>query len=124
MFYRLAADGLVLFHLSFIVFVMVGGLLLLRWPRLCWLHLPAVAWGIMVELLHLPCPLTEWENRLRAAAGDIGYPDSFVEHYLIPVIYPAKLTPGIQLWLGGLVIAVNALVYLWLWRSRRRSAVH
>ena len=69
MFYRLAADGLVLFHLSFIVFVMVGGLLLLRWPRLCWLHLPAVAWGILVELLHLPCPLTEWENRLRAAAG-------------------------------------------------------
>lgn len=124
MFYRLAADGLVLFHLSFIVFVMVGGLLLLRWPRLCWLHLPAVAWGILVELLHLPCPLTEWENRLRTAAGDIGYPDSFVEHYLIPVIYPAKLTPGIQLWLGGLVIAVNALVYLWLWRSRKRSAVH
>ncbi|MBV6290365.1 DUF2784 domain-containing protein [Pseudomonas aegrilactucae] len=124
MLYRFAADGLVLFHLSFIVFVMVGGLLLLRWPRLCWLHLPAVAWGIMVELLHLPCPLTEWENRLRAAAGDIGYPDSFVEHYLIPVIYPAKLTPGIQLWLGALVIAVNALVYLWLWRSRRRSAVH
>lgn len=123
MFFRLAADGLVLFHLSFIVFVMLGGLLVLRWPRLCWLHLPAVTWGVLVEVLHLPCPLTEWENRLRAAAGDTGYPDSFVEHYLIPLIYPAKLTAGIQLWLGALVFAVNAGVYAWLCYSRRRRAL-
>lgn len=123
MFFRLAADGLVLFHLTFIVFVMLGGLLVLRWPRLCWLHLPAVTWGVLVEVLHLPCPLTEWENRLRAAAGDTGYPDSFVEHYLIPLIYPVKLTAGIQLWLGALVFVVNAGVYAWLCYSRRRRAL-
>ncbi|MFF3699925.1 DUF2784 domain-containing protein [Pseudomonas qingdaonensis] len=123
MFFRLAADGLVLFHLTFIVFVMLGGLLVLRWPRLCWLHLPAVTWGVLVEVLHLPCPLTEWENRLRAAAGDTGYPDSFVEHYLIPLIYPAKLTAGIQLWPGALVFVVNAGVYAWLCYSRRRRAL-
>ncbi|MNJ73465.1 hypothetical protein D3C77_702600 [compost metagenome] len=74
-------------------------------------------------MLHLPCPLTEWENRLRAAAGDTGYPDSFVEHYLIPLIYPAKLTAGIQLWLGALVFVVNAGVYAWLCYSRRRRAL-
>lgn len=121
MLLRLAADALVLLHLVFILFVLGGGLLLLRWPRLAWLHLPAVAWGAVVELCHLLCPLTPWENQLRRAAGQAGYDGGFVEHYLIPLIYPAGLTPQIQLWLGALVLLVNGAVYGWLlWRWRRR----
>lgn len=123
MLWRLAADALVLVHLVFILFVMLGGLLVWRWPRLCWLHLPTVAWGIVVEALHLTCPLTPWENQLRHAAGDAGYSGSFVEHYLLPVIYPSGLTPQIQLGLAALVVAVNMAVYAGLfWRRRKRSA--
>lgn len=123
MLWRLAADALVLVHLAFILFVMLGGLLVWRWPRLCWLHLPAVAWGIVVEALHLTCPLTPWENQLRRAAGDAGYSGSFVEHYVLPVIYPAGLTPQIQLVLAALVVLVNASVYgvsLWRWCKHTR----
>ncbi|MCY1406253.1 hypothetical protein D9M71_215130 [compost metagenome] len=119
MFYRIAADGLLLVHLAFIVFVLGGGLLVLKWPRLCWWHLPAVAWGIAVEVLHLPCPLTGWENQLRRAAGEAGYTGGFIEHYLWPLIYPAGLTPGIQVWLGLFVILINGLVY-WLILKRRK----
>ncbi|WP_457980415.1 DUF2784 domain-containing protein [Ectopseudomonas composti] len=112
--WRLAADALVVLHLGFILFVLFGGLLLLRWPRLLWLHLPAVAWGATVEFFHLLCPLTPWENQLRQAAGDAGYEGGFIEHYLIPLIYPAGLTPQIQLWLGGIVLLINATVYAYL----------
>lgn len=121
MFWRMAADALVVIHLGFILFVMLGGLLLLRWPRLIWLHVPAVAWGVIVECLHLGCPLTPWENQLRRMAGQAGYEGGFIEHYLIPLIYPAGLTPAIQLWLGGIVVLVNAAVYAWLigrWRRK------
>lgn len=124
MLWRMAADALVLVHLGFILFVLFGGLLLLRWPRLLWLHLPAVAWGIVVECLHLGCPLTPWENQLRRAAGQAGYEGGFIEHYLIPLIYPAGLTPQIQLWLGAIVVLVNLAVYAWLiwrWRSGPRA---
>ena len=113
MIWRTAADALVLVHLGFILFVLFGGLLLLRWPRLLWLHVPAVAWGIAVECLHLGCPLTPWENQLRRAAGQAGYEGGFIEHYLIPLIYPAGLTPQIQLWLGAIVVLVNLTVYAW-----------
>ncbi|MCK8669257.1 DUF2784 domain-containing protein [Pseudomonas azerbaijanoccidens] len=112
MFYRIAADGLVLFHLVFIVFVLFGGLLVLKWRHLIWWHLPAAAWGVAVELFHLPCPLTRWENLMRHAAGQSGYGAGFIEHYVWPVIYPAGLTPAIQLWQGALVLLVNGLVYL------------
>lgn len=119
MLLRLAADALVLLHLAFILFVLGGGLLLLRWPRLAWLHLPAVAWGATVEFFHLLCPLTPWENQLRRAAGQAGYDGGFVEHYLIPLIYPAGLTAQLQLWLGAVVLLVNGAVYGWLvWRWR------
>lgn len=90
MLWRMAADALVVVHLSFILFVLLGGLLLLRWPRLLWLHLPAVTWGIVVECLHLGCPLTPWENQLRRMAGQAGYEGGFIEHYLIPLIYTLK----------------------------------
>ncbi|WP_296230615.1 DUF2784 domain-containing protein [uncultured Pseudomonas sp.] len=122
MLWRMAADALVLVHLGFILFVLLGGLLLLRWPRLIWLHMPAVAWGIVVECLHLGCPLTPWENQLRRAAGQAGYDGGFIEHYLIPLIYPAGLTPQIQLWLGAIVVLVNLSIYAWLiWRWRNKA---
>ena len=121
MLLRLAADALVLLHLAFILFVLGGGLLLLRWPRLAWLHLPAVAWGATVEFFQLLCPLTPWENQLRRAAGQAGYDGGFVEHYLIPLIYPAGLTAQLQLWLGAVVLLVNGVVYGWLiWHWKRR----
>ncbi|MCI3944489.1 hypothetical protein K0038_01504 [Pseudomonas syringae] len=111
MVYRIAADAVVVFHLVFILFVLFGGLLVLRRPWLALLHVPAIAWGAAVEFLHLYCPLTPLENALRASAGEQGYDGGFVEHYLIPLIYPAGLTPGIQLWLGSVVLLVNVFVY-------------
>ena len=121
MILRMAADTVVLMHLLFILFVLGGGLLVLRWPKLVLLHLPAAAWGAAVEFLHLYCPLTPLENHLRQAAGQAGYEGGFVEYYLIPLIYPAGLTPQVQLWLGGVVLAINVPVYLWLlWRVVRR----
>ncbi|BAU72955.1 DUF2784 domain-containing protein [Metapseudomonas furukawaii] len=121
MIHGLAADAVLLLHLAFILFVVLGGLLVLRWPRLALLHLPAVAWGATVECLQLLCPLTPLENRLRRLAGERGYEGGFIEHYLEPLIYPAGLTPGIQLGLGALVLLINLVPYgLLLWRLRRR----
>lgn len=128
MFYRLAADAVVFAHLLFILFVLCGGLLVLRWRRLAWLHLPAVAWGMAVEFFHLYCPLTPLENHLRQAAGESGYGGGFIEHYLLALIYPSGLTPSIQLVLGTLVLGLNLAVYLGLvlrrsrgWRAERRG---
>ena len=126
MLYRIAADGLVLFHLLFILFVLFGGLLVLKWPRLMWLHLPAAAWGFAVEVLHLTCPLTYWENLMRHAAGQTEYAGGFIEHYVWPIIYPAGLTPQIQLALGSVVLVINLLVYGRLaraWKLRRASRI-
>ncbi len=111
MVYRVAADAVVVSHLLFIVFVLFGGLLVLRRPWLALLHVPAAAWGTAVEFLHLYCPLTPLENTLRSNAGGQGYTGGFVEHYLIPLIYPAGLTPGMQVWLGGIVVLLNVSVY-------------
>lgn len=109
-----AADAVLLIHLLFIAFVLLGGLLVLRWPCLAWLHLPAALWGATVELMHLQCPLTPLENSLREAAGQVGYDGGFIAHYLIPVIYPAGLTPQTQLVLGASVLLLNGLVYSWV----------
>lgn len=121
---RIAADAVVLVHLAFILFVLLGGLAVLARNWMAMLHLPAVAWGACVELLHLRCPLTDLENSLRHAAGESGYPGGFVERYILPVIYPVGLTDAIQLWLGAVVISLNLLVYgLVLWCAlRRRTA--
>lgn len=118
----LAADTLVLLHLAFVAFVVFGGLLVLRWRWLAWLHIPAAIWGAWIEFAGWICPLTPLENRLRAEAGQQGYATSFVEHYLLPVLYPAALTREVQWLLGGLVIAVNAVVYVAVWR--RAKALH
>ena len=120
---RLAADLVVLLHLGFILFVVFGGLGVLRHPRLAWLHLPAAAWGALVELMGLYCPLTELENALRRAGAEQGYTDSFIEHYLLPVIYPAGLTPRLQLILGLGVLLLNGGLYGWLlWRHYRPNS--
>ena len=111
MVYLLLADAVVVVHLLFIVFVLLGALLILRWRRWVWLHVPAVAWGMSVEFMHLYCPLTPFENSLRAKAGAAGYEGDFVGHYLIPLIYPTGLTPEIQIVLGAIVLAVNLVVY-------------
>ena len=121
MLFRLAADSLVLFHLTFILFVLFGGLLTLKWRRVMWLHLPAAAWGVAVEVLHLPCPLTRWENLLRHLAGQDGYGGGFVEHYILTLIYPAGLTPGVQLALGTVVLLINIAVYACLIRRAQAS---
>lgn len=116
-----AADAVVLVHLLFILFALLGGLLLLRWPSLVWVHVPAVVWGITVEVLHLQCPLTPLENSLRRTAGEAGYSGGFIDNYLLPIIYPAGLTPQIQLWLGAVVLVVNLLVYAMVIRRLLRK---
>jgi len=118
--YRLLADAVVLLHAAFVLFVVLGGLLVLRWPRLAWVHLPIVAWGAGIEFLGGICPLTPLENHWRRLAGEGGYPGGFVEHYVIALLYPAGLTRGVQLALGGLVLAVNTAVYFAMWRRRAR----
>lgn len=117
--YRLLAELVVVSHFVFILFVMAGGLLGFRWRWVLGLHLPAVAWGIFVEFSGSTCPLTPLENWLRECAGESGYSGGFVEHYLLPLIYPEGWTPGIQLAAGLLIVAVNGIVYGWLlWSSR------
>ena len=118
----LLADLVLLLHAAFIVFVLLGGLLVWRWRRLIWLHIPAVIWGILIEVQGWLCPLTPLENRLRRAAGNDGYQTGFIDHYLAPLIYPAGLTPAIQLLLAGVVLLVNALIYAMLWRAWRRRS--
>ena len=120
MIHRLAADAVLLLHLGFILFVLLGGLLALRWRWAPMLHLPAAAWGVYVELSGGLCPLTPLENRLRGAAGEAGYTGGFIEHYLLALIYPAGLTHEIQYVLAAIVVGVNGLAYAWVWRRRRR----
>jgi hypothetical protein len=111
MLYSLAADFLVILHLAFIVFVLLGGILLLKWWRLIYLHLPAVTWGILIELRGWLCPLTPLEQHFRALAGNKGYSGGFVEHYLTSLIYPAGLTRDFQLLIALCVITVNLVIY-------------
>jgi len=122
MIQRILADIVVFAHLGFIVFVVVGGLLALRWRWAPLVHLPAAAWGVFIEVSGRVCPLTPLENSLRQAAGASGYPGGFIEHYLVPIIYPAALSPSLQLFLAALVILANALVYTAVWRRMRRLA--
>jgi len=117
LFSTLAALVLAL-HLAFVLFVVGGGLLVRRRPRLAWVHLPCAAWGIYVELAGKICPLTPFENALRQRAGEAGYPEGFLEHYLAAIVYPTGLTPALQWLLGGGALAVNAVIYAWLLRRR------
>jgi len=109
--FRLLADGVVLIHLLFVAFVVCGGFLVHRWRRLMWFHIPAALWGAAIEFGGWVCPLTPLEDALRVRAGFAGYAGGFVEHYLIPLLYPAGLEPPTQAALGTFVIAVNAVAY-------------
>lgn len=113
------ADAVVLVHLLFVAFVVAGGALLWRWPRVAWLHLPAALWGVAVEWTGWICPLTPLENRLRHAAGQQGYEGGFVERYLLPLLYPEALARDTQLVLGAAVLAINIVCYALWWRRRR-----
>ena len=111
MTYRLLADSVLVFHLLFIGFVIFGGLIVSRsaWAALG--HIPVACWGVFIELTGGVCPLTTLEASLRRAAGDVGYSDSFIEHYLLPIIYPAGLTRSIQFELAGFVVLINVAIY-------------
>lgn len=124
MLYRILADVLVVLHMAFVGFVVLGGLLVVRQPRWAWVHLPVAAWGALVEFMGWVCPLTPLEIRFRVLGGEAGYSGGFVEHYLLPVLYPAGLDRGHQIVLGLLVLALNLVTYGWAWRrwKGRRSA--
>lgn len=111
MLYSLAANAIALVHLAFIIFVVAGGLLVLRWPMLACIHLPAAAWGALIEFAGWYCPLTTWENQLLRRAGREGYSNGFIEHYLFALIYPEGLTRSMQIAIGIFVLVVNVAVY-------------
>ena len=124
MLFRIAADLVLAIHFLFIAFVVLGGLLVLRYRWMLLIHVPAAVWGAYIEIAGRVCPLTIWENRFRRSAGESGYADSFIEHYLLPVIYPSGLTRNIQLLLAGFVILANVVIYGWLlyrWRIARKT---
>lgn len=116
------ADFVVMLHLAFVLFVIFGGLLCFKWPRMAWLHLPALVWGVLVEVNHWICPLTPLENDLRRRAGESGYTGGFVEHYVLPVLYPPGLDAAWQWSLGIALAAGNLIVYAMVWRRARRGA--
>jgi Protein of Unknown function (DUF2784) len=120
--YRALADLVLTLHLGFVLFVVFGGLLVMRWPRLVWIHIPAAVWGAAIEYTSWICPLTPLENWLRARGGEAGYAGGFIEHYLLPTLYPQGLTRGTQFVLGSLVLMINAAAYgALLLRTRRRA---
>jgi len=122
MAYNWLSDAVVLFHAAFVVFVMVGGFLALRWRRLVWLHAPAAVWGVMIEYGGWICPLTPLENMLRRRAGVAGYSGGFIEHYILRRLYPSGLTPQVRWTLGTLALALNIAAYALIIHQRGRSA--
>jgi Protein of Unknown function (DUF2784) len=120
--YSLLAYLALIVHLAFVVFVLCGGLLVLRWRGIAWLHLPAVVWGAFVEFSSRICPLTPLENWLRTQGGDVGNEYDFTARILLPVLYPEDLTRDLQLLLGTGVVVLNIAVYWWLWRIQAREA--
>lgn len=128
MIWRLAADVVLLLHLAFVVFVVLGGVPTWRWPRLAWVHLPVAVYGVVIQLVGFRCPLTPLEKALRRRAGDEGHDEGFVEHYIVPVLYPGEFTAGVKLVLALLVLGVNVAAYvvalriMWPRRRAKRSA--
>ena len=122
MSFRVLADAVVLVHFAFILFVILGGFLAWRYRPVVLAHVPALIWGIWIELSGRICPLTPLENRLRERAGESGYTGGFVEHYVVPVIYPPALTHEVQWVLAGLLIAANVVAYSLLIRGAMRRA--
>lgn len=120
--FGLLADLVLVLHGAFVLFVLAGGLLVARWPRLAWLHLPAVVWGALIEFAGFICPLTPLEQAWRRAAGSDSYEGGFIEHYVTAALYPTGLTRTIQVGLGVLVLAVNGWIYWRVWQRRGSRA--
>ncbi len=120
MLLHIAADLIVLVHFAFVIFVVAGGLLALRWPKMAYLHIPAAIWGAWIGFANWICPLTPLENHLRRLTGEAGYAGGFIEHYITRILYPAGLTAGMRVMLGVAVVAANLLVYR-VYFARRRS---
>lgn len=121
MFYGLLADIVVIIHFGFVLFALFGGFAVYRWRKVMVLHLAAVVWAVVVEMFGLICPLTPLENRFRRMAGQSGYETDFVGHYLMPVLYPGSITRETQMLLGFTVLAINVLVYAFIWRRLREK---
>ena len=117
--YGLLGDGAVLVHVAFVVFVVFGGLAALRWPKVAWLHVPCALWGAWVEVAGWICPLTPLEISWRRRAGEAGYEGGFLEHYVVPLLYPAGLTREVQVGLGVAVVVLNVVIYALAWRRWR-----
>jgi hypothetical protein len=115
------ADAIVALHFAFVAFVVFGALLALHWPRVVWLHVPAVAWGAFIEFAGWVCPLTPLENRLRRASGEAGYQGDFIARYILPVLYPDGLTRADQIALGVFAVAINLAIYSWVVVRHRRA---
>ena len=124
MWYRGAADLVLVVHFAFVLFVIFGGLLALRWPRVAWVHVPVALYGAVIEFVGFVCPLTPLEIWLRRRGGESGLEGGFIEHYITAALYPAGLTRAVQVGLGVAVLALNGIVYaIWLRRRRRRAAL-
>lgn len=122
MLYRVLADFIVLMHFAFILFVVLGGFLVFRWVRCAWIHLPVVLWAALIEFFGWLCPLTPLERWLRVKGGGIAYQSGFVEHYIIPLIYPETLTRSMQIVLGLFVLSLNFGIYAWIiWHRANKN---
>ena len=119
MWYAFLADIVAVIHIGFVLFVLFGGLLTVKWPRVMWLHFPAVAWGALVEFSGWICPLTPLENWLLVQAGQVGYEGDFLLRLLFPLLYPEALTRTVQILLGTIALMANLTIYVWLWRQHR-----
>jgi Protein of Unknown function (DUF2784) len=119
--YQLLADLIVLAHVAFVVFAVLGGLLAARWRWLVWIHLPAVIWAAIVEFFGWFCPLTPLENWLRQRGGERGYTSDFIARYILPTLYPEELTREVQIALGAFVILINLKIYTWIFRTRKTN---
>lgn len=127
MIYSLLADVVMLVHLSFVLFAVAGGLLVLKWLRLVWLHIPAVCWAIWIEYSGSICPLTPLEQSLRQHAGEVSYSGGFIAHYLGPILYPEGLTREMQWWIAAFVLVLNLVVYLLVfiaWRKKMHRNIY
>ena len=124
MVYRVLANIVVVGHFAFILFAVLGGLLVLRWKRCAWIHVPAFLWAAVIAFAGWVCLLTPLENWLRERGGAIAYSSGFIEHYILPVLYPVVLTRGIQIAMGLFVLCVNAGLYCWLLRRTGQMAAY
>lgn len=122
--YTILADLIVILHAMFVLFVLFGGFLIVKWPQAKWLHLPVMAWGVMIEFTGWICPLTPLESWLRQQAGNTGNEADFLQRFLSALLYPDDLTRAMQIAFGTIVVALNLVVYGWLWQRRETAAVN